>query len=162
MNRTMATSQLIQRLAHPIGGPKPYAKGLGKTGDVDKVNEFCIHDYMGAAEFEYGALGSTYKELRKLAVANKLYHWQLTVADGKIKVYVLGNVDEKTDINQLIVGLSNNEVRTKEYTDFPTPRYGAQRIIGWLDIENYFMFFVDRPMFEEFVKFYDAPEKTTR
>ena len=55
-------SYLIQRLGKPTGGIGPFSFGGGfingglSNEGAKAISSICIFDYMGAAEFEFGAL----------------------------------------------------------------------------------------------------------
>ena len=85
---------LIQRFDLPfhdsvVGVPLTIEKWGGSTGEEAtpgwskkvKLNEWCPCDYMGASEFEFGALSKAYKRLYAL----KLYHVGITIDRTKSK-----------------------------------------------------------------------------
>lgn len=99
---------LIQRLMERTV-PRPDGKG---------VDTLVSHDYMGSAEFEWGAIPSSWSKLRELAAAGKLVHYETPFHSIKnTPFYVIASIDDDRDIVfKGIAELGANGVHTKEPT----------------------------------------------
>jgi len=152
-------SHLIQRLEPPTeAGTSPYAfgGGLSRGGFSDEAMEILgqvwTYDYMGAAEFEFGANPAAISKLWEWGQAGELASWTLPILVSQINisspwarenlpkpergekavVYVIGRECWYDDINARIKALARGDfgktaVRTKEYVGIaevlrPTPR----------------------------------------
>lgn len=170
MKDEMKESWLVQRLNAPspmrvegreVDNPFSFG-GLQNGGLSDEATNLLrgvwSFDYMGAAEFEFGAVP---KALRKIAGA-KLTAFDVTIpreqiADGwrgdkaatEGVVYVLCPVDFKPQVCERIVEFAKDEVRLKEPTRLPDALRGDEdrRLPqGWLELDNGFLFFTDPEM----------------
>jgi hypothetical protein len=154
----MKRPYLVQRLTTPHGStPFDFGGGLVNGGLSDEamkmLNTIFSFDYMGSAEFEWGAVPTALQSLADLSSKDKLTK---TVIDDKIYVICPTNIKDdvvawinlakkdKHDITKEYVGLKNmlkDDDNKKWYK-------------GWLKIERDksceepFMFFVDKEMFE--------------
>jgi len=133
------TPYLVQR--GRFGG-KSFSEG------IDKIIKW---DYMGAAEFEFGALGKSLKRIRE-----KLSDYIYTSANiqGK-KIIVFANKDiSAVEIGKYLSGLANGKFRLKEYSDFdnyitPNPHFPNRDTTDfWWDIKNDIMFWKEDSTFE--------------
>lgn len=123
-----------------------------KTG-VDRILQF---DYMGAAEFEFGALSRTFKTFRELGVAGKLIAFKFNLI-GTISnpdwravnkyiavdktIYVLAKEGlNETEIAERILAIAKDESRLKEasYMDRALAGYKGfdDDICAWVNIES--------------------------
>lgn len=108
----------------------PYRNG------IDSILSF---DYMGSAEFEFGALPQSLKRIR-----NKItnYHqYEFTLNEKKISVFC--DNKDYTEICNIIKNLADNKYRLKEYCDFQHYIYFTPHMLRsdfWWDIENDYMF----------------------
>lgn len=119
-------------------------------------------DYMGSAEFEWGAIP---KSLEHIAKNHQDYLGFVLTCETKEhklgEVYLLCNSTDYKKISTWIISKAYNEydtsLRTKE-------RVGLQEVInktahrktcGWLDIDNHFFFFTDKEMYENVKKLFD-------
>lgn len=175
---------LIQRLNAPrerIKDPKGIQKlgrnpfafggGLARGGMAEEpyetMEDIFSFDYMGAAEFEWGALP---KALKVIAAAFN----QDLGCTGEIKirdtiVYYICPLPYKGYVLGILPMLAAGKVHTKEWTGFEDAVKGRKsdeelanrreriskfnpdpiRWLGWLELDNGFMFFVDKVMFEK-------------
>jgi len=167
---------LLQRLLRPsndsmlninafsIGG------GTGLNKEAWEIISQCWEfDYMGAAEFEYGALPKSLKRF----VKKNLIGFELIIPADKIKkiwevqrenikindatVYVICGLEEKNSVAEAIVKIAGDKFELKEFSMFPDTlqkKYvdekmrGFIKYCGWIDIINDFMFFTDKEMYE--------------
>ncbi len=175
----MKRSYLIQRLNKPIDvegdGPlaillkNPFSFGGGlrngglpqKAMDIlRKVFEF---DYMGAAEFEFGAVPEALATIQdsKTLVTEEI-EVDFTYKDwrenetftGSKTVFVICPKENMKEACKRIKTYGNNDVcrvDTKERVllDEAMARGSKTRVCGWLEISNGFFFFTDREMFEQ-------------
>jgi hypothetical protein len=160
---------LVQRLKKPYKGnadnPFNFGGGLLRGGMNEEgyrmLNQIFTFDYMGASEFEHGAVP---KALDAIAQAFE----KGDGATGEIEidcvpVYYLThkNVEKETvaRIKDLAKDPFVTKMRLKEWTRFGdviSARNGtkkddyAMKYIGWIELDNCFMFFVDKEAFEKF------------
>lgn len=175
---TNKRTYLIQRLEKPHGASvhgamlNSMAFGGGGSGltreAMNLLSGIFSFDYMGAAEFEFGALP---KSLAPFAGdAAKLVAFQMTLGPGdygqgfdrrwkKAKgpretrtVYVLCRADDREYVEGVIRSDAKEPLRLKE----PTRLVDALdrvpgdnvRTCGWYELDNGFFFFTDRQMWE--------------
>ena len=113
-------------------------------------------DYMGASEYEWGAMPDSLKRTRT-AINEYTY---LDVPIKGLVVTVFCNENKKTEVKEYLTQLANGKMNTKngnhfdwyvkndKKTDFT---YVRDRVNFWWDIENDLMFWIKTPDFE--VKF---------
>lgn len=162
----MKASYLIQRLkkpsvkSHPIfGKDNPFSFGGGyKNGGLsDKameyIGEIFQFDYMGAAEFEWGAVPEALSLIAKMnenLVANSLEVKTKNKNTGT--VYYLCGSDQEDEIKKRIKAFAkdewNKDYRTKEYIGLRANIDGAKYAdsVGWLELNNGYFFFTDKEM----------------
>jgi hypothetical protein len=195
----MERTWLIQRLQKPFGGTglglgldNPFAFGGGlKNGGLSETAMSLIRgiwefDYMGAAEFEFGAVPEA---LSKIAEAD-LEGWSFTIPlkdvagrwddktthpKGEATIYVLSPGSWREEIERRIRGWaadpygtddrdnSLQEITLLNTTLRPYDRWDG-RTVGWLELDNGFMFFTDAEMYEKTARLFgievtvDIPE----
>lgn len=161
----------IQRLAATYEGHEknPFNFGCGLiNGGLTKeamniVKDIFAFDYMGAAEFEWGAVPTALGKIFALAVENKLSSFQLPN-----KLYVICPTDIKSDLTEWLNAIYIDEysVRLKETLGLKRSVEGSN-IHGWLKIEadNYceepFMFFTSLSMYEKTCELLELKNETT-
>lgn len=182
----MNWTHLIQRLNKPrefLGGrikDNPFAFGIcGASGGLspqamDILRPVLSFDYMGAAEYEFGAvpraLGGIAEECAdyegftiEIDRKNIRKPWEHKKGDpwkGKVEVYIFCKKADREEVERRIrIIVSGKEetgtVSLKEgirFTDAvdPAPRY-KRETVGWLELDNSFFFTVDKTMFDGFV-----------
>lgn len=124
----------------------PHGKG------IDSVLNF---DYMGSAEFEFGALPQSLKRIRG-SISNYCIS-TLEINSKKISVFYSNKlIKNAKELSEILDGLASNKFRLKEYCDFRHYIYFAPHMLKndfWWDIENDFMFWVFNPEFDaKFIK----------
>ena len=176
---TMQRSWLVQRLEKPhgatiLGRDNPFAFGGGlRNGGLsgeamDLLRDVFAFDYMGAAEFEFGAVP---KALRSIAQdAKDLAAYMITIPlaavppswraknapspAGDATVYILARANQADEVTERITAWTREEFpRLKESLHLtstlrPASEYDG-RTVGWLELDNGFMFFTNRPMWEQ-------------
>lgn len=179
----MERSYLIQRLNKPIRSPEgetlvsPFAFGGGyKNGGlsdnaISLVKDIFSFDYMGAAEFEFGAVPKALNVIAVAAEAKKLVADSFVIPANEIElIFGKGSFDD-TEVYILCQGSDLEEVkervracfgkdhpRTKEVTDAARSvdknNTYRKRPVGWLELNNGFFFFTDKEMWEQTCKLF--------
>ncbi len=173
MEIKMERSYLIQRLLAPVDyTPLSFGGGLRNGGLSEKAMELLrgvwSFDYMGSAEFEFGAVRDA---LEKMVVdqlnlvcgfEKTFYRYYDHYSDSgnnplqeghKTVFYLCRKIQErevKKRIGQFAIADTSN-VRTKETVMLDRAMSGcdykdSRRCIGWLEIDNGYMFFTDEKM----------------
>lgn len=155
----MKGTWLVQRLKRPypknsiLGQDNPFAFGGGyRNGGLSDeamglLRGIFSFDYMGAAEFEYGAVPEALQRLAKQAHTLVAYPFDL---DGH-RLYVLCQQRHADEVNaRLTEWESTPHVRMKESLRLhaalnPTDEWDSQ-VCGWLELDNGFFFFTDEVM----------------
>lgn len=175
----MQGSWLVQRLNKPrpahhiLGTDNPFAFGGGLVNGglsgeaMDLLRPIFSFDYMGAAEFELGAVPEA---LNRLAKAKRLAHstvdvdlagvplpWSARKDEPKIgrgtaPVYVLSQAAHVDEVHRRIAAWATEPYgRTlKESTNLNRALRPSddsdRRTCGWLELDNGFFFFTDAEM----------------
>jgi hypothetical protein len=173
LQKELKRSHLIQRLQKPSSGigiskdnPFSFGGGLINGGlskdDMNLLRSIWSFDYMGSAEFEWGAVPNALSFLAEQSSKNNLVAFKIIFNKDKIVYYVcpipyeeevrrrisqLYRMDKKIDLKE--------HCGLKEYFDKKNVESDgyARRNLGWLELDNGFAFFVDKNMFEKFCKF---------
>lgn len=179
----MEKTHLIQRLKKPFKKGNPFCFG-GQTknrGGIDKLDYELLKkiwrfDYMGSAEFEFGAIPKALnfiKENAKGYVLGKvnlpfIYEPLLpgkNISGNKDVFYICREEDEKEVTQRLALWAKNDSpysLGLKEQTEFPRSLASTSKdesysiCYGWLELENHFMFFTDFEMFYNTVCLFTA------
>ena len=152
----MERTYLIQRLDQPAGFSNPFSFGVGGSGlskdAEDLVAKVWSWDYMGSAEFEFGA---AQKSLAKIAgyVREEKVVTGTVALPGDHEVYFLAEKGTELEIEQRITQLYHDEssmrllerCRLRNHLD---GKEYAKRHAGWLELDNGFLFFADREMYQ--------------
>lgn len=114
---------------------------------IDKLLGF---DYMGSAEFEFGALP---KSLKRIRADHKDYiQFQYSFKKHPTKVLtVLCKKNEYNEVCAILEELALNKIRLKERCDLPKFLQGKSDTWDndfWWDIDNDFMFWKCSPDFD--------------
>lgn len=179
----MKRTWLIQRLLKPknnkIFAAFSFGGGLKNGGLTDEamelLGEILSFDYMGAAEFEWGAVPEA---LRCLAKTKELSKHSIIIQAKDIKdrwppregekyddteVFVVCNKEQKDEVDKVIRSCFNSSLELKE------PAYAAlavnkkcdpyRDIQGWLELDNGFFFSINKDMWEKMCKLFSYKEK---
>lgn len=156
----MQRSYLVQRLLAPqegvLGGrDNPFSFGGGlKNGGLsdeamDLVRSIWSFDYMGSAEFEFGAVPEA---LNTIAQNQKHYIGDDTFQIGDRTVYMIIRPEWREEVIEYITSWSKGEGRLKEPTRLDLalnpPDWYTTKAGGWLELDNGYFFFVDSLMFQ--------------
>lgn len=139
--------------------------GLSKEA-MALLKDIWRYDYMGSAEFEFGAVPESLKHIAeniKDYVADRVevtgkYHSYKQERDLVVKapVYFLCKRADVTDVCTWIDKFAddNSKYHTKESVNLSGSICQidyAKDNVGWHDIDNHFLFFTDKVMFENFI-----------
>lgn len=181
----MERIRLVQRLRKQIkSGPlagmvNSFAFGGGKVNgglskeEMDMLKKIFIFDYMGSAEFEWGALPRAFVRIYENKKANVAFEMQVETKEkiGGV-VYVICDRRIRDDVQKWIRSKAFDEwdkkYRTKEYVGLESVidnggiSSDINRLCGWMELDNGFFFFTDREMFEETARLFEVDIKNSR
>jgi hypothetical protein len=174
----MKQSYLIQRLKKPYKGntnnPFNFGGGLARGGICkdcyDALNQIFTFDYMGAAEFEFGIIPEVLGRIFRYYADGRSVKGRLCIHG--IPVYYLCHEVQKAEVDKRIQEIATGKVRGKERAlldealasrvpDRVVPeksmKYSDYKdYIGWLELDNDFIFFLDKEPLENFSKYLDT------
>lgn len=148
----------VQRLNKSHGSVNPFSFGGGYVNGgisddaMDILTQIFSFDYMGSAEFEWGAVPTALDSIAKLRSEEKLVNY--TLDD---KVYVICPKEIQEDLNVWLRKAMKDEPdeRLKEYLGLARGlKQDEPRTLGWLKIERDkscdepFLFFIDKEMYK--------------
>ena len=161
--KTLPTgTHLIQRLNKPLGSPNPFSFGGGYAhGGLNKnaaelLSKIWDFDYMGSAEFEWGAVPAALEKIKAYSIANRASTGIVAELGDAYqppkKVYYVCEKGLEESVQQVITQLAENEreFHLKEFCGLRESLEGKEyfnRIGGWLELDNGFMFFDDEQMY---------------
>lgn len=182
----MERSYLIQRLERPwrtseehplFGKDNPFSFGGGlRNGGLSEeamnlTRELWQYDYMGSAEFEWGAVPEALQKMAKTELEATSFTIDLNdvakdwrdkskkAVKGEATIYTLAPPSFRDEIERRIRAYAaesyipkDPELRLKEATHLastlrPYSEYDG-RTVGWLELDNGYMFFTDEDMFK--------------
>jgi len=161
----MHESYLIQRLRAPesfrIGGqvcgnPFSFGGGLRNGGlskdAMDLLRNIFSFDYMGSSEFEWGAVPAALRFIAEQASKNNIRVGVLDLEKGEQVYYLTPNKYEE-EVKNRIKLLRKGKMHLEKYCGldqyFDEDSKWAKETRGWLEINNGYMFFVDKEMFDK-------------
>ena len=176
----MRGTWLVQRLRKPHKATGPLAGlanafafggGLRNGGLSDEasgaLNQIMSFDYMGAAEFEFGALPKMLSAFAKdhkdlvaepitIALRDVAADFRLkdkTAPEGAVTVYLLCRKSHRAEVEKRVREMAAKDYTLKESTRLPSTLRPATEYdgetVGWIELDNGFMFFTDREMWAE-------------
>lgn len=168
----MDRSWLIQRLEKPyevennmtkLANAFSFGGGLVNGGLTKEalalLNPLFRFDYMGSAEFEFGAVPETFSKIttnRKdyvdftVAVKYKYKDWDSKdTKTGTHDVFIICNKADKDEVVERISKFAKDDYSndTKELVNLNSALANAkykEDLIGWLELDNGYMFFKDQ------------------
>jgi len=180
----MEQSFLIQRLEKPFKNQTtddPFAFGGGLVnGGISKegmnlLRDIFRFDYMGAAEFEFGAVPKALQTIAKNAeqyitteveVTTTRKPWkfvkgkQLPPITNTAKVYIICNKDWADEVKKRITKWAKEESPRDTLERIclieavcPVEKWDQEKV-GWLELDNGYFFFTDKEMFEKTAKLF--------
>lgn len=173
----MREPYLVQRLNKPYKGEtktplqmmsKFGLAATGFSGEARKyLSEICVFDYMGSSEYEFGAIPESLITMGKIGENLRGYNFSCpylcTFWDRKTKgnkeqkgtrdVYVICTKHHIVEAVDYITDLARGEDHCKERTKVAqslAEHEWSENTLGWFDLVNYFMFFKDLEMYNNF------------
>lgn len=171
---------LVQRLNKPHNpermNPFVFGGGLRNGGlseeEAKELSMIFAFEYMGAAEYEFGAVPKALSSIWEAGQKGDLEAWEFeipatsvkltswlknegwSVPEKTIKVYALAPKELKADIEAFILSTAKEDKTRDECVMFWRAfavKEGSDpyKLGGWLELDNGFMFFADRPMWEQ-------------
>jgi hypothetical protein len=164
LRKEMYGTYLIQRLQKPQNFINPFSFGGGLVNGgfgkeaMDIIKNIYSFDYMGSSEFEWGAVPAAFAFLAEQAdnknlVANKI----------EIDEHTIGYICPKEyeeEVKNRIMLLRKEDIRLKEWcglkNHFERGPFYNERLQpkGWIEIDNGWMFFTDKEMYENTLKLF--------
>ena len=130
----MITPYLIQRAE------------FSDRSDGKGIDSILAFDYMGSAEFEFGALPQSLKRIRENFDD---YMYSLYYINNK-PTTIFCKKSKLLEILDALEKLAKKEIQLKERIDFPDWLYNKEHWNDfWWDIDNDFMFWKENKQFEE-------------
>ena len=171
----MIRTHLIQRLQKPANnGNSPIGKmidslsfggglingGLSQEA-MGLLRSILRFDYMGSAEFEFGAVPQSLYNIFEYSKKGLLKKSEAVFGEIKFKkpVYYLCRKEDEEEVKRRITHLAtkgdfkpDNTISLKEYShlkDSIEKEEDIHMAFGWLELDNDFMFFTDKEMFHK-------------
>lgn len=171
----MKNTWLVQRLEKPTKSINPFSFGGGyKNGGLsdkamDIIRGIFSFDYMGAAEFEFGAVPEALTKIADKADKGQLEAYTMTIPlrhvqkhwsdkspgnpEGEGTVYILCDINDVQEIMGRIRQWAAEDFTMKMPTNLPRAlrpqsEYDT-RTVGWLELDNGFFFFTDEEMWKK-------------
>lgn len=153
----------VQRIMPPSGGrATPIFSPIGLTKKADGIlGKILRFDYMGATEFELGSVPGALQRIEAYSNAGKAVTGTVKL---KKDVYYICQKDLEQHVEEMIKEIAENKKHLKEPAFLPevlaeTDDY-AERYCGWLELDNGFMFFTDKTMYEKTLELFEITETT--
>jgi hypothetical protein len=160
---------LIQRLEKPTGRRNPFSFGGGLVNGglsneaMDLLCPIFSFDYMGSSEFEHGAIPRFFQTIGE----NSEEYTTSEMSVNSTKIYIICRSRCEDEVKKRIYEIAHDRVRTKEHVGLNiavglSEWYRKENCphIGWLEIENEFMFFVSKEAFEKTARLFEIiPEE---
>lgn len=154
--REMRRSYLVQRLNAPRSMDNPFSFGGGMRNGglsdeaMDLLRGIFSFDYMGAAEFEFGAVPKALNNI--VSQADSLRAFEVKTPSGV--VLAVAPQQWETEVGKRIRSWATGKEDGKESTRLsraldPQGEHDS-RTQGWLELDNGFAFFVNREMWAKF------------
>lgn len=163
---TLKHTWLVQRLHPPYKKPtpNPFSFGGGGSGLTQVAQnvlaEYCDFDYMGAAEYEDGIVQKSFAQLAAWGVEETLCSFGTSHHGIGISGICYASV--RHDVANRIHNLADDKCPLKEPSHLTyhikKPKWMKEvpKTVGWLELNNPFMFFVDHDMWHNFKRLLKA------
>ena len=123
---------------------------IRKNKDTNKegLDAFVKFDYMGSAEFEFGALPKSLRRVR--SEKQKFIYWEYNLENGVV-VSVLCYKSYINLIMEKLDAILGDYYRFKGYCDFKDAVYNPRPTTSnfWWDIEGDFFFWISDPQLDD-------------
>lgn len=176
----MDRSWLVQRLEKPRTRDNPFLFGGGyKNGGLsdeamDLIRGIWAFDYMGAAEFEFGAVPEALNKIAQncddlvafefeIALTDVQADWRDKsgdVPEGSATIYALARAEDAEEVEARVRKWANDQYNDglKETTRLastlrPCTEWDG-RVVGWLELNNGFLFSTDKEMRDQTAKLF--------
>lgn len=150
---------LVQRLEKAVNYANPFSLGGGYkngwlTGEGMKMlSGLFSFAYMGAAEYEFGAVATFFHELAKNI--KEYRRWELNI--NGTPIYVIGQDGLIESINDRLIAISKHKsgyIKCGCNLDSAVglSKYSPKekcKTIGWLELDNIFAFFTDKKVTDD-------------
>lgn len=173
----MESSWLVQRLKKPYGRVNPFSfgGGLRNGGLSDEAMELLTSifsfDYMGAAEFEFGAVPKALQVIAKDSEKFGAYSFNIPLKkvakgwrdkstdkpEGDVTIYVICRKSDYDEVEARIISWASEpyektnqlkETTLLSQTIRPDSNW-EPGVAGWLELDNGFFFFLDKEMWKK-------------
>lgn len=171
----MKESYLVQRLRKPYGRDNPFSFGGGLHNGglsdeaMDLLRGIFSFDYMGASEFEFGAVPKALQEIARNSNEYQVYSFTIPLKKvakswrdkskvnpvGDATIYVICKKDYFGEVKDRIIewatGPYNSNLKEQTMLSNTLRPDGdwAPGNLGWLELDNGFFFFTDKEMWEK-------------
>jgi hypothetical protein len=152
----MESTYLVQRLLspNPKGIFNPFTFGAGGNGGLSKeaielVSKIWEFDYMGRGEFEFGAIPKALERIQNYSSEKKSVIGEIKLAKP---IFYLCESEEKVEVEKTIRKIAKNKQNLLEpalLDEVVKGNENYQKYKGWLELNNGFMFFTDKEMFDK-------------
>jgi rhodanese-related sulfurtransferase len=156
-------SRLVQRLRKPrqntflgVDNPFAFGGGLRNGGLSDEamaiLRQVFSFDYMGAAEFEWGAVPEALQGMAKDAKNLVAFPFGITKDQ---KIYVLCRNEHNSVVVERIIIWAGEQInynlkeQTRLYNALNPRSEWDTETCGWLELDNGFFFFTDEQMWRD-------------
>jgi len=168
-------SWIVQRLNSPEKIMNPYGNTIefDDKDSVDRVAKVFSTDYMGAAEYEWGALPKAMSRMYEKSISlimlehSNFKCWivysfpydfglfQIMALELRVKRFVEENYLKGKDWDK-----QGKEVAKNDYGSFyiRVNNEWDKELMGWFDLQNDFAWFIDKKMAEEFLLLFKNKE----
>lgn len=123
---------------------------FNKRESASGIDAILGFDYMGSAEFEFGALPKSLKAIRE-KISNYVYFDFKIINDKVVTVFCQAEI--KDQMSGIIEALLNHDFRLKEWCDLDAwvndEQNSFNRSDCWWDLENHFFFWKKNDEFEK-------------
>lgn len=140
----MKEPYLIQRCL--LRNPYP------KRDDIKGIDSIFSMDYMGSAEFEWGALPASLRALTSCLDKVVLTQTSLKATDGRSVFVVCFDSDQAEAVAQVEKLATERAIRTKEHVGLERALkcdykgYVRQDLVAWWDIDNHWFACLGKPV----------------
>lgn len=161
---------LLQKLATAFSFGGGLKNGGLTVEAMNLVSEIWRYDYMGSAEFEWGAIPESLQRISKnisdykigqIEVEFKCYNWNFKNKKDKYiqsngLVFYFCKKEDEIEVQQWIGKFADEKKRDfflKENVDMAGAmcmKEFYRDLAGWHDIDNDYLFFIDKEMFDKF------------
>lgn len=185
------SSYLVQRLSPPgplasLGLDNPFAFGVVRNGGLSTeamalLRNIFRFDYMGSAEYEFGAVPRALQEIARQMSDGGLRAWHFDIPLSQVRpdfrdktkpekgatgrVYVLAATDWAEEVEQRIRAMAKEGYTYRAKADTlldqvlrpnPDPSAYRTKVCGWLELDNGYFFFTDETMWRQTCALFDV------